>query len=112
MPNLKATELLTSMAGAAKTSLAEKWPAIRHLATSSFKALAQNLVDIEKMSLPPSPAISKAQAKLLIQMQKNTIKMVLLSVEGLGLLAAEAAINAAMDAIRTVVNTAIGFALV
>ncbi len=111
MPALKINELLTDMTNAAKTSLAGKWPAISDVATSSFKSLAQNLVDIEKMSLPPSPSISKAQAKLLINMQKNTIKMVLLSEEGLGLLAAEAAINAALNTVKTAVNSAIGFVL-
>ncbi|MEO6455152.1 MAG: hypothetical protein ABIN97_13815 [Ginsengibacter sp.] len=111
MPALKINELLNTMAGAAKTSLADKWPDIRDLATSSFKALAQNLVDIEKMTLPPAPSITKAQAKLLVSMQKNTIKMVLLSEKGLGLLAAEEAINAALNAIKTAVNTATGFVL-
>jgi hypothetical protein len=45
-------------------------------------------------------------------MQKNALKTVLLSEKGLGLLAAEAAINSILDAVRTAVNTALGFALV
>ena len=111
MPTLKINELLSVMANAAKTSLAEKWPGVGDLATSSFKALAQNIVDIEKMASLPSPTITQEQAKLLINMQKNTIKMVLLSIEGVGLLAAEAAINAALDTIKAAVNKAIGFAI-
>ncbi|MDQ6844723.1 MAG: hypothetical protein M3Z92_10280 [Bacteroidota bacterium] len=111
MASLKISDLLNNMAAAAKKSLAKKWPEIQNLATSSFKALAQNLVDIEAMRQEPSPSISEEQANLLIGMQKNTVKMVLLSEEGLGLLAAEAAINAALDSIKDVVNKAIGFAI-
>ena len=52
------------------------------------------------------------EARLLLEMQQNPAKAVLMTVEGLGLLAAEAAINAAINAVRTTVNKALGFALI
>lgn len=112
MASLKLTELLKTMSEAAKKSLADKWPGIRDLATSSLRSIAQNFIDIEKMRSGPTPQISNEQAKLLIDLQKNTLRSIILTEEGLGLLAAEAAINAALNSIRTVVNKAIGFALV
>jgi hypothetical protein len=44
-------------------------------------------------------------------MHKNTTKIVLLSVEVVGIVAAEQAINAALDTVKTAVNTAVGFGL-
>ena len=44
-------------------------------------------------------------------MQKNASRSVLLTVEGLGILAVEEAINAALDVIKGAANKAIGFAL-
>ena len=45
------TALLNQMLDTAKNSLASKWPAVKNLATSSFKTLAHSLIDIEKMKL-------------------------------------------------------------
>jgi hypothetical protein len=106
---LNVNSLLTSMTGAAAQSLKGNWPGIKDAATSSLKILAQNLVDIETMKL--AGTITQEKAALLIDMQKNTVKMVIATEEGLGLLAAEAAINAAVDVVRNVVNTAIGWPL-
>ncbi len=101
--------IFNQMLNAAKSSLGEKFPTIRDLATTSIKTIAQNIIDIEEMNV--SGAITQEQALLMIGMQKNAFKIVLLSEEGLGLLAVEAALNAALDAVKTAVNTAIGFAL-
>ena len=110
MAQLNFNSLLNNMLSAAKSSLAGNWPAISNLATTSLKTLAHNLVDIELMNIDGT--ITPAQANLLIDMQKNTLQTVLLSEEGLGLLAAEAAINAVLDAVRTAVNTALHFPLI
>ncbi|HEY1872126.1 MAG TPA: hypothetical protein VGG71_13785 [Chitinophagaceae bacterium] len=110
MGQLNFNSLLKSMVEAAKDSLGDNWPAISSLAVVSLKTLAHNFTDIEQLSLDGT--ITPQQASLLLDMQKNALKTVLLSEKGLGLLAAEEAINAVLDAIRTTVNTAIGFALV
>src|SRR3954466_13762869 len=101
--------IFSQMLEAVKTSFGDKFPKIRDLATSSIKTLAQNIIDIEQMQL--AGTITQEQASLMIGVQKDAFKIVLLSEEGLGLLAVEAALNAAIDVIRTTVNTAIGFAL-
>ena len=109
MDNLDFSTLLKQMLGAARNVLADKWPAVKDLATSSFKTLAQSLVDIEQMRLDGT--ISEEQARLLLDLHRNTVKITLLSEEIIGIVAAEEAINAAIDSVRNTVNTAIGFAL-
>ncbi|MDP4262144.1 MAG: hypothetical protein Q8941_06400 [Bacteroidota bacterium] len=110
MAKLDFNVLLGNMVNAAKDSLAGNWPAISNLATTSLKTLAHNLIDIEQMRIDGT--ITPEQANLLVDMQKNALKTVLLSEEGLGLLAAEAAINAVLDAVKTAVNAALGFPLI
>jgi hypothetical protein len=109
MGKLDLTSILGTMLEAARTSLKENWPSVSKIAESSFRTLAQTLVDIEDMKKDGS--ISEEQARLLLSMHKNTAKIVLLSVELVGLVKAEAAVNAALNAIKIPVNAAIGFAL-
>ncbi|OIR14239.1 hypothetical protein GALL_47060 [mine drainage metagenome] len=101
--------LINQMVGAAKDSLGSNWPGIKDVATSSLTTIAQNLVDIEKMKIVG--IITPEKAALLISMQKQAAKMAIATEVGLGILAAEAAINAALDVVRTAVNTAIGWTL-
>lgn len=110
MSTIDFSKILGDMLGAAKSQLADKWPAVESLATSSIKTLAQSLVDIEEMSLKGT--ITKEQASLLLNMHKNTAKMVLLSVEVVGIVAAEQAINAALDVVKDAINNTIGFGLI
>ena len=56
--------------------------------------------------------IDQQQAELLLDMQKLASRNVLLTIEGLGLLAVEAALNAALDVIKKAVNTALGVVLI
>jgi hypothetical protein len=107
---LDAAALAVSMIAAAKGQLKKKWPLVREYAESEARKTAETLVMIEK--LYAAGKISKEEADLLLKMQRNSANAVLLAVKGMGLLAAEQAINAAVDAVRTVVNKSIGFALI
>lgn len=102
-------ELLGDMLGAAKDVLSEKWPDIEDYAETELKGIAEGIALIEKLHI--SGSISDEQAKLLLDMKKNTAKIVLLSMEGLGLLAVEQAINAALDVVRETVNESLDFTL-
>ncbi|MXV49816.1 hypothetical protein GS399_02455 [Pedobacter sp. HMF7647] len=110
MAILNVSDLLNTMLGAAKESAAEKWPVMKDLATLSFKNISQNLVQIELMKLKGT--ITEEQSKLLIEMQKNAFKMMLLAQETVGLLIVEHTLNAALDAVRAVVNTAVGWTII
>jgi hypothetical protein len=109
MAILNIDDLLNKMLTAAKTSLGSSLPAMGALATSSLKALAQNLVDVQVMLADGT--ITQAQATIMIDMQKNSLQTVLLSEEGLALIAAQDAINAVIGAVKDVVNAAIGVKL-
>ncbi|MCW3087511.1 MAG: hypothetical protein JWQ78_897 [Sediminibacterium sp.] len=101
--------LLQSMVSAASESLGLNWPAAQDLAVSSFQKIAQNLSEITQMKA--AGTVTEEKAILLVSMQVDAAKMVLVTEAGLGLLAAEAAVNAALDIIRTTVNTTIGWRL-
>jgi hypothetical protein len=104
---LNFNSLLNGMFGAAKESLGEHWEGIKDVATTSFKSLTMHLIDIEKMKNEGS--ITEEKAALLIGFQKDAIKIAIATEKGLSLLAAEAALNAALDVVRNTVNRAIGF---
>jgi len=102
----KASEILASMTTAARNSLAQDWPKAKDYAESELKRLAQSLADIA--GLAASGKVNSQQARSLVQIHKNTTMMVLLTIEGLGIIAVENAINAALAAARDTVNTAAG----
>ena len=103
-------QLLTPMLNAAKGVLGNKWPGIQNYAESEFKKIGQNILDIEKNTLQGN--YSENQVRILFDIQRNATKTVLLTLEGMTLIMTEQAINAALGAIRDVVNKAIGFTLI
>ena len=98
------------MIEAARTVFSDGWPDIKELAEGEIKSIADALKTIEKLRLQGK--ISQRQAKLLIKMKRNSAKIMLLTVEGLGVVVVESAINSATKVIRDKVNGALGFALI
>lgn len=109
MAALDFSQLLKDMLTAAKTPLIEHWNDAKPLAEKEFKAFADNLKMIAKLTA--SGDITPEQARLFVEMQKNSIRIFLLTVKGLSLIAVETAINSAMNTIKGTVNTALGFVL-
>lgn len=106
---LNVSQLGKDILGAFKGTLTEKWPDIKDYAEAEAKKMAQTLVMIEALKL--SGKINNEQANLHVEIQKNATRIVLLTLEGLGVLAVEAAINAALGVVKDTVNSALGFAL-
>jgi hypothetical protein len=106
---LNVASLATSMLAAAKGSVTTGWTTLAPFAQTQFTNIAQQIVDIDAQLAAGS--ITQAQASLLLDMQKNASRAALLSAEGIGLLTAQNAINAALGAVATAVNGALGFAL-
>jgi hypothetical protein len=106
---LDATSLVETMLTAAKGPLTADWKTAQPFAQTQFTNIAQQIVDIEAQAA--TGTLTKPQASLLLDMQKNASRAALLGVAGIGLLAAQDAINAALGAVATAVNTALGFAL-
>jgi hypothetical protein len=79
-------------------------------AKTEFRKIAETIVAIgEQLS---AGEINERQAVLLLSMQTSASRNVFLTLQGLALLAVEEAINAALDVVKTAVNTAVGFALI
>lgn len=106
---LDVAELARSMLQASRGKLKKHWPVIKEYAAAEAKKTAETLAMIEQLRI--AGQISPTEARLLMEMQRNSAKAVLLTIEGLGLLAAEGAINAAVNSVRAPVNKALGFAL-
>jgi hypothetical protein len=106
---LNAGSLAKSMLDAAKGKLKDHWPEVKEFARAEAKKTAETLVMIERLTL--AGEINLKQAKTLLKMQKNSALAVMLTVEGLSMLTAEAAINAALGTVKGAVNKALGVTL-
>lgn len=106
---LNVSAIAKDMLNAAKPILQNSWKEVKPYAEKESKAFAQNLAMIARLKLEGK--ITKEEALLHIQIQKNSYRTVLLAIQGLGLIAVENALNAAIGVISTTVNKAIGWNL-
>ena len=102
--------LATQMLGAALPILKKDAQDAESFAKTEFTKIAQTIVSIGEQLT--AGQINQQQAGLLLDMQTSASRNVLLTLQGLALLAVEAAINAALSVVKTAVNTALGFALI
>jgi len=102
-------DLLSKMLAAAQGVLSDKWPEVKDYAETELKGVADGIALVEKLHLAGS--ITDEQARLLLEMKKNTARTVLLAIEGLGILVVEQALNAALNVVKETVNGALHFAL-
>ena len=108
--SMDAEELGTSMLGAVRSVVGDRWPEIQQLAEDELEDLARVLVRIELRQ--STGAISEAEARALMRIHRNTVETVLAGIQGMTLVMAEMAVNAAMDVVRVAVNSSVGFDLV
>ena len=101
--------LLQGMLVAAKEVLDEDWPDIKEHAETELKGIAEGIALVERLRIQGK--ITQNQAKALIKMKAKTAEIVLLTIEGLGIIAVEKAINAALKSVKDAVNTALDFRL-
>jgi hypothetical protein len=100
-------KLLREMLQAASGVLDKHWREIKPMAEEQFRQFGENIERIAELKAKGD--ITEEQARLQLNIQRNSIKIVLLSVKGLTTLAVESALNAAVDVVRKTVNTAIGW---
>lgn len=110
MPQIDVEKLVKQMMSAALGVLKKKGPAVGKYAAVEFRKLGETLMNIQKMKR--AGEIDKEEARILIEIQKNAMRSVMLTVEGLGVIAVEQAINAALRVVRDAVNSAIGWKLI
>ena len=109
MATINFSKLIKDMLEAAKGQLSGHWGEAKPYAEKEIKSFAENIKLIIK--LKAAGKINEEQAKLYMDIQRSSMRIVLLTIQGLGILAVEAAINAAIDVVRSTVNTALGWAI-
>ena len=116
MAALDVQSLATQMLAAALPILKQGSADIETYAKGEFTQIAQRIVSIGELLAEGTAGqpggINDVQAGLLLNMQKNASSSTLLTVQGLGMLTVENAINAALGAVKAAVNTALGIALI
>ena len=108
--SINVSQLAKQIKDAARVELTDQWPDIKDYASTESKKIAETIKMIAKMTA--AGTMSQKAAKIHLRIQKNAATTVLLTVEGLGLLAVENAVNASIRAIQDSVNTAVGFKLI
>jgi len=102
-------DIIGKITDAIKVALGEKWDEAQDFAESEAKKFAQNIAEITLWK--ETGKITEEQGKVLLRMHQRSMKMVLTALEGISLVLAEKAINAAIDAIGDIVNGIIGWDL-
>lgn len=109
MSEIDVLGMVKDMLEAASKVLKDEWPKAKTYAEMEFKKLGETIVTIQKAKL--AGELDEEDARILIDMQKNAMRSVIVTLSGLGIIAVEKAINAALGAIRDTVNAALSWPL-
>jgi hypothetical protein len=102
-------QLIKDMSAAAKAVLVKQWKETKPFAEQQLNTFAQNIKMIGELKLKGK--ITEEKARLHLAIQKESARTVLLTIEGIGIVAAENAINSAIAVVKNTVNKAIGWGL-
>lgn len=102
--------LATTMLQAAEGPLAKQWGVVKTYARTEFTKLAHTLVLIEQ--LKSSGQITPDEAATQLAIQRNAAQAVFLAVQGLTAIAVQQALTAGLNAVKGIVNGALGFTLI
>lgn len=102
-------DLIRRMINAAEKQLGAAWIDAKPYAEQEFKKLTFNIQFLAERKARGELTVE--QARLYFEIYLSATRIVLLTIEGLALLAVENAINAALEIARQVVNTALGWRL-
>ena len=102
-------DIIGKISEAVKVALGDKWEEAKDFAESESKKFGQNIAEIALWK--ETGKITEEQGRVLLRMHQRSMKMVLTALEGISLVLAEKAINAAIDAIAGIVNSLIGWDL-
>jgi hypothetical protein len=108
--SLDVASITNTMITGVRRAIGDRWTTIRALAEPELRKLAQTLEDVQQLYVDKE--ITADHAVQLVEMQRNAAMSVLCTVEGLGVLTARQALNAAMRAVAGVVNRLIGSKLI
>jgi len=110
MAAINISEIASNMLKAALPELTAGGNSAKNYAEVEFKKIAMQIKLIGELFAKGS--LSEEEAKALLQMQVNSTKILMLTLEGLSLIVVEKAINAALGVVRDTVNTIVKFPLI
>ena len=102
-------DLFQEMLDAMKKVLDKQWKESKPFLELQTKSYLENIRLIGALKLKGK--ISEEKARLHLHIQKESLRTTLLTIEGIGLVTAENAINAAQKVLQKTVNTALGWTL-
>ena len=105
MANIDISKLLAEMGVAAAKVLKDQWPVVQNFTEMELQKIAITIGSIHAGVV--AGTMTSAEAQVLLDMQKNATRTVLLASEGMSALAAEQAINAALDVAKMALNAAL-----
>jgi len=106
--DLNITQVVNDMLQAALPHLSKGGQQASTFASHEFQQYIINMKHIQTMAEEGN--ITDQEAQFLVDQYKMSMKAVLLTVEGLGVIATQKAINAAIDVLNSALNTALGAA--
>lgn len=110
MVSINVPQLVTVMSTAAEQVFGEQWPEVKGCAEPELAKIGDLLAMI--CAQRALGQIRMEKARMHLEMQKNTARCALFTIEGLSVLTVEAALNSALDAVKDTVNEAVSFGLV
>ena len=105
MSQLNIPELLDDMLEVAVTEFGSAYDEVKDYVKDEFEGYLKRTETLAKKVAAGDIDLEKA--KLLLQIHVNSMKTVFLTVEGIGLIAAQNAINGAIGVVKDVVNAAL-----
>ena len=102
-------QIAATMIGAAREAVGDRWPQLQAIAETEFRRLAASMADVGR--LVAEGKIDEKRARQHAQVHQMAARSVLVTTEGLGILAAEQALTAGIRSVARIVNGALKFAL-
>jgi len=106
MADLDVKKLVDDMIAAAAKILGKNWQAAKEYAVPEFETLAQAALKVGRELAAGD--ISGEQARTMLQINRSSLATVTMTLKGMGMIAAEEAVNAAFELARGALNAVIG----
>lgn len=109
MADIDVKKIVQVMLGASAQAIGPEFNATKALIEQQFTTLAQVLVQIQAAKL--AGKMTEEECKILMDMQKKAVQSVLATTKGIGEIAAQKALGAALLSVAKSINEALGFNL-
>lgn len=109
MADIDYTKLLADCVNVAKTELGNAWKKAQPYAEHEFKQFAENAEFLAKLKL--AGQIDDTELKARLNIQRTSLANVLITIEGIGLVAAQNVVNGIISIVFSAIKTALSVAL-